>query len=96
MTTQQTTTPSQIDAESPKIDPYDAAHQYRNTPIEELSFTKRTYDSLKQAAFKTVEDLLTKTTLFLMGVLNLGQRGIVEIDSKLRELGMIRGLLERG
>lgn len=61
-----------------------------STKIEEIDFTVRTYNFLKRDGVHTVGQLINKTTAYLDEVHNLGQKGIDEIDAKLKEIGLVR------
>jgi len=56
--------------------------------IEELDLSVRSYNCLKRAGINTVEELTEKTEDNMMKVRNLGKKSLVEVQSKLAELGL--------
>lgn len=56
--------------------------------IEDIGFTKRTYNSLMRARINTVGELIKKSEIELMKVRNLGRNGVNEVENKLHELGL--------
>jgi len=57
-------------------------------PIEDLKFSVRSYNCLKRAGINTVEDLTQKTQKDMIKMRNLGNKSLVEVASKLKELGL--------
>lgn len=69
-----------------EIEPYDTDIQrLLNIPIEELSFSVRIYNTLKQANINTVQLLYEKRNK-LSKLLGLGLKSLEEINVKLKEL----------
>ena len=56
--------------------------------VEDLELTVRSYHCLMRADIKTVRDLINKTEDEIMKVRNLGNKSLVEIKTKLQELGL--------
>lgn len=59
-----------------------------DSPIEELTFTVRTYNCLKRAGIRTIGDLTDKNEFEVIKIRNMGKRGFDEIEEKLRENGL--------
>jgi len=57
-------------------------------PIEELTFSVRSYNCLKREGVNTVADLVQKSEQELMDIRNFGQKSIDEVKAKLEELGL--------
>ncbi|MBQ1263266.1 MAG: DNA-directed RNA polymerase subunit alpha [Oscillospiraceae bacterium] len=55
--------------------------------IEELDLSVRSFNCLKRAGIKTVEDLTKKTEEEMMRVRNLGKKSLEEVINKLHSLG---------
>ncbi len=56
--------------------------------IEELDLSVRSYNCLKRAGINTVQDLVQKTEEEMMKVRNLGKKSLVEVEQKLKALGL--------
>ena len=56
--------------------------------IDELELSVRSYNCLKRAGIKTVEELTNKTSEEMMKVRNLGRKSLEEVLAKLKELGL--------
>jgi len=56
--------------------------------IEELDLSVRSYNCLKRAGIKTVEDLISRTEEDMMKVRNLGRKSLEEVVNKLKALGL--------
>ena len=56
--------------------------------IDELELSVRSYNCLKRAGIKTVEELTNKTPEDMMKVRNLGRKSLEEVLAKLKELGL--------
>jgi DNA-directed RNA polymerase subunit alpha len=56
--------------------------------IEELDLSVRSYNCLKRAGIKTVEELTYKSEDDMMKVRNLGKKSLDEVAKKLEELGL--------
>ena len=56
--------------------------------IDELELSVRSYNCLKRAGIKTVEELTNKTSEDMMKVRNLGRKSLEEVLAKLKELGL--------
>ena len=59
-----------------------------DTPIQEMGFTPRTYNSLNRGRLLSAFDLASKTEKDLIKVRNLGQKGVDEVKEKLLGLGL--------
>jgi DNA-directed RNA polymerase alpha subunit len=57
-------------------------------PIEVLDLTTRSYDCLLRSEIKTVKELLMKTHADLSRIRNVGKKSLLEIDEKLKSLGL--------
>ena len=57
-------------------------------PIEELDFSVRSYNCLKRAGVNTIGDIIGLSCDDLMRVRNMGKRSLIEILSKLKDLGV--------
>lgn len=60
-----------------------------NTPIGELGFSNRVYNTLKRNGIPTAEILLTKSKEELMGLRNFGKKFYAEVHDLLSELELI-------
>lgn len=58
-----------------------------DSPIEDLDFSIRTYNTLKRAGINTVGDIIKLTDIQLMNIKNMSRTSVKEIDKKLTELG---------
>ena len=56
--------------------------------IDELELSVRSYNCLKRAGIKTVEELYNRTSDHMMKVRNLGRKSLEEVLAKLKELGL--------
>ena len=56
--------------------------------IEELDLSVRSFNCLKRANIKTVEDLISKTEDEMMKVRNLGRKSLEEVINKLNMMGL--------
>ena len=56
--------------------------------IDELELSVRSYNCLKRAGIKTVQELTNKTSEDMMKVRNLGRKSLEEVLAKLKELGL--------
>ena len=56
--------------------------------IDDLELSIRSYNCLKRAGIKTVQELISRNPEDLRGVRNLGQKSYEEILAKLEELGL--------
>ena len=56
--------------------------------IEELDLSVRSYNCLKRAGIKTVQELTNKTEADMMKVRNLGRKSLEEVKNKLADLGL--------
>ena len=56
--------------------------------IDELELSVRSYNCLKRAGIKTVEELCNRTSEDMMKVRNLGRKSLEEVLAKLKELGL--------
>ena len=56
--------------------------------IEELELSVRSFNCLKRASIKTVQELTQRTEEDMMKVRNLGMKSLVEVKNKLAELGL--------
>jgi carbon monoxide dehydrogenase subunit G len=57
-------------------------------PLQELSLTVRSFTSLKSEGIDTVGQLIARTPGDLLGIKNIGERSVEEIEEKLRDLGL--------
>lgn len=57
-------------------------------PIEDLELSVRSFNCLKRAGINTVEELTQHTEDDMMKVRNLGMKSLVEVKSKLAEMGL--------
>ena len=55
--------------------------------IEELDFTVRSYNCLKNAGVNSISDLTSMSYSELLKIKNLGRKSLNEIIDKMRELG---------
>lgn len=60
----------------------------QNKMIEDLELSVRSYNCLKRAGIKTVEELVNKTEDELMHVRNLGKKSLKEVKEKIYSLGL--------
>lgn len=65
-----------------------------NTPIEELDFTVRSSNCLKNANIKTIGDLAKKNEDEIKTTRNFGTRSLDEIKAKLKEWGLTLGMTD--
>ena len=56
--------------------------------IDDLELSVRSFNCLKRASINTVEELTQRTEDDMMKVRNLGMKSLVEVKSKLAELGL--------
>ena len=56
--------------------------------IDELELSVRSFNCLKRAGIKTVEELCSRTSEDMMKVRNLGRKSLEEVLAKLKELGL--------
>ena len=56
--------------------------------IDELELSVRSYNCLKRAGIKAVEELCNRTPEDMMKVRNLGRKSLDEVLAKLKELGL--------
>ena len=56
--------------------------------IEDLNLSVRSYNSLKRAGINKVEDLTQKTEADMIKMRNLGSKSLIEVELKLKELGL--------
>ena len=56
--------------------------------IEELDLSVRSFNCLKRANIKTVEDLISKTQDEMIKVRNLGRKSLEEVEHKLAQMGL--------
>lgn len=64
------------------------ASQY-NMTVESLNLTVRTLNCLKRASLHKVGEVLEKTRGELLRIRNFGEKSLVELDERLRELGIV-------
>ena len=57
-------------------------------PIEDLDLSVRSYNCLKRAGIKTVEELTQKSEDDMIRVRNLGKKSLKEVKEKLAEMGL--------
>jgi carbon monoxide dehydrogenase subunit G len=57
-------------------------------PLQELNLTVRSFNSLKSEGIDTVGQLVARTPGDLLGIKNIGERSVEEIEEKLRDLGL--------
>jgi carbon monoxide dehydrogenase subunit G len=57
-------------------------------PLQELNLTVRSFNSLKSEGIDTVGQLVTRTPGDLLGIKNIGERSVAEIQEKLSDLGL--------
>ena len=57
-------------------------------PIEDLDLSVRSYNCLKRAGIKTVEELTQKSEDDMIRVRNLGKKSLKEVKDKLAEMGL--------
>lgn len=57
-------------------------------PIEDLDLSVRSYNCLKRAGIKTVEELTQKSEEDMIRVRNLGKKSLKEVKDKLLEMGL--------
>jgi hypothetical protein len=57
-------------------------------PLQELNLTVRSFNSLKSEGIDTVGQLVARTPDDLLGIKNIGERSVEEIEEKLRDLGL--------
>lgn len=57
-------------------------------PLQELNLTVRSFNSLKGEGIETVGQLVARTPGDLLGIKNIGERSVREIEEKLRDLGL--------
>lgn len=60
----------------------------KETPIEELDLSVRSYNCLKRAGINTVHELTQKSDEDMMKVRNLGKKSLEEVKEKLTSLGL--------
>lgn len=65
-----------------------------NTPIEELEFTVRSSNCLKNANIKTIGDLAKKNEDEIKTTRNFGTKSLDEIKAKLKEWGLTLGMTD--
>ncbi len=71
----------------------DAAQEAKlNTPISSLNFSVRAKNCLDHANILTARDLVTKTEDQLMEIRNFGDTTLMEVQEKLRDLGLRLGM----
>lgn len=71
----------------------DAAQEAKlNTPISSLNFSVRAKNCLDHANILTARDLVTKTEDQLMEIRNFGDTTLLEVQEKLRDLGLRLGM----
>ena len=58
----------------------------RETPLENLELSRRTYNALKRSGIDTVGDLLYFSKIQILNLHNIGEKSISEIERSLREL----------
>ena len=68
--------------------PNDPKGKVMDMNIDELELSVRSYNCLKRAGIKTVEELYNKTADDMMKVRNLGRKSLEEVLGKLNELGL--------
>lgn len=66
----------------------DTTSSLQNKMIEDLELSVRSYNCLKRAGIKTVEELVNKTEDELMHVRNLGKKSLKEVKEKIYSLGL--------
>jgi carbon monoxide dehydrogenase subunit G len=57
-------------------------------PLQELNLTVRSFNSLKSEGIDTVGQLVARTPDDLLGIKNIGERSVEEIEEKLGDLGL--------
>jgi carbon monoxide dehydrogenase subunit G len=57
-------------------------------PLQELNLPVRSFNSLKGEGIDTVGQLVARTPDDLLGIKNIGERSVEEIEEKLRDLGL--------
>lgn len=66
----------------------DTTNKVLDMTIEELDLSVRSYNCLKRAGIKTVQDLAAKSEDDMIKVRNLGKKSLKEVKEKLVELGL--------
>ena len=64
------------------------ANKLQYPSIEDLELSVRSYNCLKRAGIDTVEKLLEYTEDELLDIRNFGQKSILEVKNKIKELGL--------
>jgi carbon monoxide dehydrogenase subunit G len=64
-------------------------------PLQELNLTVRSFNSLKGEGIDTVGQLVARTPDDLLGIKNIGERSVEEIEEKLRDLGLALAQTQR-
>ena len=63
-------------------------NQYKDTSIDDLDLSVRSYNCLRRAGIFNLSELLEKTEWEMMKVKNLSRKSLKEIENKLRDLGL--------
>lgn len=66
--------------------------RFLDSPVEELAFSVRTYNCLKNANIRTVRDLVQKTEAQLLKTKNFGRSSLNEIRELLPSMGFSLGM----
>jgi DNA-directed RNA polymerase subunit alpha len=66
--------------------------KFRNTSVDELALTVRSYNCLRNANIRTLGDLVTRTEAELLQSKNLGRKSITEIKELLAGFGLHLGM----